>query len=91
MVVRSIADCFGGSSDCTNSPTRLTKFGEPANFLISCTIALPTTAASAKRQTFAHLLCGRDTEPDCNRQIADGAPSKELAFPLPPTGESFRE
>ena len=42
---------FGASSDRANWPMRLTKSDEPADFSISRTIALPTTAASAKRQT----------------------------------------
>src|SRR5207244_11899115 len=51
QLIQIYRDYFGASSDRANSPMRSTKSGEPANFSISLMMALPTTAASAKRQT----------------------------------------
>jgi len=90
MVVLSIADCFGGSSDCTNSAMRLTKFGEPANFSISCTIALPTTAASAKRQILRTCSAVETPNPTATGKSLT-ARLKRIGVSAPAHREPFRE
>src|SRR4029434_4781376 len=45
------SDALQRFRDAANSPIRFTRFDSPVNLSISLTIALPTTAASAKHHT----------------------------------------